>query len=204
MQASVDKHSFCVISEGGRALGTGFSFLRPDWIVTAKHVVFEHGLPRTRLILHGLGSAPRAARVIAASPEVDLAILTINEPRPNDRPMLPGHESLSAQKEVMWLGYSPSKSNLATGDLAIIVGQASVVERVERERSAIEVVLELGTDEVERGCSGGPVIADGGAVVGVIIEKCLGDGAARARATSIATLWDSLKIGVPDSWVVGS
>ena len=51
LKFTIDGRSiYLIIDEDlNQPLGTGFAFLRPRWIVTAKHVVVDQGLPRSNL-----------------------------------------------------------------------------------------------------------------------------------------------------------
>ena len=43
----------------GRAIGTAFAFVHPDWYVTAKHVVIEYGEPKDELLVSPSGVGER-------------------------------------------------------------------------------------------------------------------------------------------------
>ncbi len=77
---NIDGRAVCLIFDdtSQRAIGTGFVFLRPDWVVTAKHVVLEQGLPRSQLSLVFFRREEAIeAQVAVIHPSLDLAVLRL-------------------------------------------------------------------------------------------------------------------------------
>ena len=73
---TIDRHAVCFIGDAreDRTLATGFSFLRSEWIVTAKHVVLSQDRPRD-LVVWPLDGRPLPSTVIYMHPDLDLAVL---------------------------------------------------------------------------------------------------------------------------------
>lgn len=185
-----------------RPLATGFVFLRSNWIVTAKHVVEPP--PGCRSQWRDVHFRSRSgfvpARVFAASPETDVCILSLQGPAPCNRPLMPGNETLVTASGFVFAGYAPSKTT-TTGP-AILVCRAMSYGVQERERSSIERVLEFDTNEMERGFSGGPVLGEGGSVVGLLIQIVPDTTPPRGRATSIDGILGALRIDIAPDWKV--
>src|SRR5215813_14402177 len=83
-----DDFALCVV-RAPRGRGTGFAFLRPGWVVTAKHVVGKQPPAEPLQLLFREGPA-RPARVLFAHPQVDLAVLEVLGEAPCWTPFLPG------------------------------------------------------------------------------------------------------------------
>ena len=60
LTVTIDDKSLCLIHvpEG---TGTGFAFIRPEWVVTAKHVVFNGALNRDPITLTFLNAPTQSA-----------------------------------------------------------------------------------------------------------------------------------------------
>jgi S1-C subfamily serine protease len=206
MRFTIDQEAVGVIIDGSRRapLATGFVFLRSDWVVTAQHVVETR--PRAREWRPGLrfqskSGAPLAVRVHAACPDTDVCVLQLEAPSTCTRPLLPGNETLSTSKGVVYAGYSPTRSTAENG--VILFEHAREVDVEERERSLTERVLTFDGSEMEGGLSGGPVFGDGGSVVGVLMERVTTQaGAFKGRATSIEGLLRALKMEFDGSWLI--
>ncbi|HEY0030023.1 MAG TPA: serine protease [Bacteroidia bacterium] len=190
-------HQLCVIcdqDEIKNELGTGFRFLRKNWIVTAAHVVLNYDMPRQGLFAVFASPAPNRSflKVLAVHKEIDIAILEIlDEQQSVANPLFPGDDELSVSNGLVCFGYSPSKGSNIT---------ASWVNKYSkdfRERENTEIILEFVNGHIAAGSSGGPICGDGGVVVGVLINvfsNANNPGKISARATSIQNLMDVIKI----------
>jgi hypothetical protein len=191
MQVSFDVNSIGIVLDlvEQRALGTGFVLLRPNWIVTAKHVVMLNGLPRTEIAI--LVEAGRLrARVHAVHPEVDLAVLELLEPAVCKTPLFPSYAGFTGSNGMLSLGYSPTLSKQSSPGAGVVNGYPiASYETVVRERSGgNEEVITFKAPASEGGNSGSPVLGNGGGVVGVVIENFIENGVTLARATSLVPL----------------
>jgi hypothetical protein len=108
---TIDQKALAIIVDGsvGQAIGTGFVFIQPNWVITAKHVVFLEALPRRELLASPYKGSSIRARVIFAHPIVDLAVLELTR-RACDRPLFPAHHSLAGANSLVCAGYAPSKT----------------------------------------------------------------------------------------------
>jgi hypothetical protein len=175
-----------------KPIGTAFSFLRPHWFVTAKHVVMEYGEPRRNLTVAPNKLRPVTAHVLFAHPEVDLAVLEVAMPV-CDRPLYPGHHSLAGAKGLVFAGYAPSKPQ-ESGEPSIYVNEIPKFQVQVRERGAFdEDTILFAAPDSEGGHSGGPVFGEGGGVVGAIINRFHDGSGFVAQATSLAPLLASLQ-----------
>ena len=194
----IESTQICIICDSQEKtpqLGTGFFFLRPNWIVTAAHVVLEEfESPRKNLYLEfpdKQGITP-SVNVLAIHRENDIALLELatDEGRCS-KPFFPGYDELSVSKGLISLGYTPSRGKTIT------VSIAKVYEKSFREREDIETVLEFESQHIEGGSSGGPIFGDGGAVLGILINVFTIEEEPDkkfARATSISNLMAGIDI----------
>jgi S1-C subfamily serine protease len=137
--------------EAGGARGTGF-FVRPDTLVTNAHVVGHQTSVRIQA-----GGITYTARVAAASPAVDLAVLHVYAPDVHQRTLRLG-----------------SVGQARVGQEVVAVGSALGVLSNTVTRGIISAFRQLGdvtlvqTDAaINPGNSGGPLIDRTGAVIGV-------------------------------------
>ena len=189
----LNTYQVCIICDADESkpkLGTGFSFLRRDWIVTAAHVVINHGLPRENL--YGIFSnaiIKVQLKVIAIHKESDLAVLQItSQLNPCTLPLYPGYEDMSTSKGLVNCGFVPSRN-------ALVMNLVRSFSRYDREREKTETVLEFDGTNIEGGSSGGPIFGDGGVVLGVMTNLFpLEDQPNKkfARAVSIRSLMDAI------------
>jgi hypothetical protein len=186
---SIDHNSISLIVDGAqrRSLGTGFSFIQPNWVVTAKHVVLDQGLPRQKILVSPYKHVTVEARLLYAHPLVDLAVLEL----PSDicnRPLFPAHHSLAGSSGLICAGYAPSKTN-PVGPAVFFINEIPSFESELRERTGLnEELIVFDAAFSEGGHSGGPIFGSGGGVVGAIIENFASGGSLRARGTSLAPL----------------
>lgn len=197
---SIDQNAVSLVLDGAerRPLGTGFSLIRPNWIVTAKHVVLEDGLSRAQLLIGPSNRQPSIpARLLYAHPQIDLAVLEIDK-RLCDRPLYPAHHSLAGSRGLICAGFAPSKSTSEAGTVLVNHIPSFTVEVRERLNLKEELVV-FDAPYSEGGHSGGPIFGEGGGVVGVIIQNYSENGTLRARGTSLAPLIEELHFHATDS-----
>ena len=170
----------------GRPIGTAFVFIKPNWAVTAKHVVIDKGIPRSDLFLHFVRGESNA-RFLYADKHLDLAVLEVAM-SPCERPLFPAHTSLAGAGGLITAGYKPSKVG-TDGSPSIEVNSVPVFTVDTRNgREGPEESIFFEASFSEGGHSGGPVFGAGGGVVGVVIEHFKNGGKLTARAISIAPL----------------
>lgn len=188
-----DRYAIGVIRDEDikKPLGTTFVFVQPSWLVTAKHVVMERDIPRQRLEVAFADHYGYSVRVAFTHPKIDLAVLEI-EYKLCERPLYPGHHSLSQSRPLNFVGYAPTEPD-GEDDRVIRYGEIPTFDLELRSRhDGDEEVIIFPGDAMERGCSGGPILTSAGNVVGVIIEHTMGPGGPIARATSILPLVERL------------
>ncbi|MGJ3236809.1 S1 family peptidase [Marivirga sp.] len=194
----IESSQICIIcdkDEKKPQLGTGFVFLRPNWVVTAAHVVLDDfKAPRDKLYAEFPDNRKLElpVKVLAVHKENDIALLEIiGDTTPGSKPLFPGYVELSVSKGLISLGYTPSKGRTITASLA------KTYDKKIREREADETILEFESNQVEGGSSGGPIFGDGGAVLGILINVFTTEkepDKTFARATSILNLMNGIVI----------
>lgn len=195
MKVTIDKHAMCIINdkEVNHAIGTGFSFLKDTWIITAKHVVMKNGMPRNNLQLSFLEKGRINAKVFAVHPELDLALLIHEHPMLCEKPLMPGYYEFTNSKQLFYIGYSPSQSS--GFDLTMTVNLIKDYKTEIRERDESETLIYFNADFAESGNSGGAIIGEGGNVVAVAIETRETEKGRICTATSIRTILRNLNFG---------
>lgn len=174
-------------------IGTGFCFIRPDWIATAKHVVLLHGIPRQNLEVVFTDGISRRAEVYAWHPEIDIAILRLLDPGLCKIPLFPAYVRFTGQQGLISAGYKPSCSQKDERSFSIVFNRVKSWEIEHRSRiNSEEEVIIFHSEHIEGGHSGGPLFGQGGGVVGIVIETIYGQ--PYARGTSILSLLDGIEI----------
>jgi S1-C subfamily serine protease len=168
--------------------------LKPDWIVTARHVVSGQPLPQPIQLLFREGlSLP--ARVLFEHPQVDLAVLEVLGKTRCRAPFMPGDRA-PLPSGLLCIGYKPSVSDKDAGRYTWFVSRVDSYERSTRQRDGHEENLFIfPAPHGEPGHSGGPLLAPDGVVVGVVIDGITLGGQHVMRATSIAAVLDHLPFG---------
>jgi hypothetical protein len=192
---SIDRNAIQLVWDGDlkRPIGTSFSFLRPDWVVTAKHVVIESGFPRRNILVNFQGTF-HDARVYVCHPEIDVAVLRVANPSPCETPLFPSYARFTGRKGLVSAGFAPSLTEKAGTNLTVNVSKVNEFQIERRDRSASnEEVIFFPSACVEPGHSGGPMFGEGGGVVGVIIEAFTKNNVSYGRATSILSLLGALE-----------
>lgn len=136
--------------------GSGF-FVSPELVITNAHVVESNYSVALRL--SDGTSVP--ARVLRSSPEVDIAIVRVNDPRPAQATMVMGSVNTARPgQEVIAIG-----SALGMLQNTVTRGIVSAV------RNAGGVILIQTDAAINRGNSGGPLIDRSGRVIGITTLK---------------------------------
>lgn len=194
---TIDKYALQLIRDSDLQypIGTGFCFLRPNWIATAKHVVLVDGLPRHDLVVQFINGPSLGAEVYAWHPEIDVAILRTLHPSPCRTPLFPAYAHFTGQDGLISAGYMPSRSEKDKSSYSIVVNQVECWELEYRSRmNSEEEVIIFPSAHVEPGHSGGPLFGQGGGVVGIVIEAFAQEGEPYARGTSILSLLDGIEM----------
>jgi S1-C subfamily serine protease len=192
LSVTIDNKSLCVVHVPEGA-ATGFAFLRPEWVVTAKHVVVRDDLYRDPITVMFLNAASQRARVLFAHPRLDLAVLEVQGSSPCQTPLFPSNSRFTGGKGLICVGYAPSLSDKVGGRYTSFVNYVASFALDQRSRdSGDEELIVFEAPWAEQGHSGGPLLAEGGSVVGVVIEAVVLDGKPHLRGTSIHPLLRNL------------
>ena len=153
----------------GTGRGSGF-FIRPDLVVTNNHVV--EGQNSVTLKVAG---AQYTARVMTTSAAVDLALLQVYNPNPQQATLRLGTAATARPgEEVIAIGYAlGALSNTVTRGIVSALRQSGSVTLIQTDAA------------INPGNSGGPLIGRDGTVIGINsmgISKQVGEGLAFAIA----------------------
>jgi hypothetical protein len=182
----VDRHALCVV-KAARGAATGFVFLEPRFVVTARHVVTDHPEGEAVRILFE-GEEELAARAAFLHPQVDLAVLELLDRGPCRFPLQPAGTG-PWPGSLLCVGYKPSLSHPKDGRYTSFVSRVAGFEETRRQRDGYEERLFMfPAPDGEPGHSGGPLLTASGRVLGVIINGIDIGGRYFLRATSIAPL----------------
>ena len=135
----------------GTARGTGF-FIRPDLVVTNNHVI--EGQNSVQLVANG---TRYTARVMSASPSVDVALLQVFGANPQQPTLRLGSASTARPgEEVIAIGYAlGALSNTVTRGIVSAVRDSGGVTLIQTDAA------------INPGTSGGPLIDRNGNVIGI-------------------------------------
>jgi len=203
-------HALCTIDsirDGEHwRMGTGFVFLQRNWLVTAKHVVWDDTLQTLRNDLFVQSTDPKTkANIVSAikfylHPEYDLAVLELSEPI-CERPLYPAHQAAEEHDNLFAIGFSPSSSAVERINFSVIKIRSFETEYRERDLGT-EELIEFELEGAEGGNSGGPILGDGAGIVAVIGHGVQprnnenGSTTSKVRATGIQTIVDSLNFSL--------
>lgn len=187
---SLDPYAVAIISVLGeyhRPIGSGFFLLRPDRLITAKHVVCRDGVFRNNLTLVHPSDPTLSLHYL--HPQLDLAVLRV-QPTICSYPLAPSHERMVGAQGLVCAGYSPTRSDKAKRTYTMEFNSITSYTRERRERKGNEAedLILFQAPYAELGHSGGPILGSGGTVVGVVIEDFPCEGKTCARATSLHPL----------------
>ena len=158
----------------GSGRGSGF-FIRPDLVVTNNHVVEGQNSVTLRV-----AGAQYTARVTTTSAAVDLALLQVYNPNPQQVTLRLGTVATARPgEEVIAIGYAlGALSNTVTRGIVSALRQSGSVTLIQTDAA------------INPGNSGGPLIGRDGTVIGINsmgISKQVGEGLAFAIAVDHVT-----------------
>ena len=137
--------------ETGSGFGTGF-FVAPDTILTNVHVVSGN----TTVTIRRPGGATLSAHVEVTAPELDIAVMRVSSPDPN-QPTLTMGSGIHARagQEVITLGTPLGLQNTVTRGIVSAVREVGGLTLVQTDAA------------VNPGNSGGPLLDRAGEVIGI-------------------------------------
>jgi hypothetical protein len=157
--------------ETGAGSGSGF-FIKPDTILTNVHVVGGN----VSVTVRRQDSVTHAARVETTASELDIAVLRISNPDPNQATLRLGSGVRArAGQEVMALGSPLGLQNTVTRGIVSAVREVNGLTLVQTDAA------------INPGNSGGPLIARTGEVIGI---ATMGMRSAVAQGLSFAVAID--------------
>lgn len=139
--------------------GTGFFVSNRGHLITNEHVVSGC----SKVMVRG-AVAPTVAEVIATDKANDLALLKANVTPPRIANIRPNQERVQPGDKVVLIGY-PMEHGI-TGQYAVSTAQVINLRGPMDEPKWIQF-----TDSAQQGNSGGPLLDDGGNVIGVVVGK---------------------------------
>lgn len=203
---SVDARVFCTLFSLAdcewSAIGSGCVFMRRNLVLTAKHVVEDRpSLDSPIRVANGLKDGVELVSVNVTEywchPDIDIALLKLTD-HGTDRlkvshPLFPSHFSFNDRVGFAAVGYDRASSDPQSQLWVNKVHHVSKFSTVQRNRaSSDEYCIEFDAPWIAGGYSGGPLLSEGGGVIGVIIqvyesveETGGGKPSGRGRATSI-------------------
>ena len=205
-RAAIDDRAICLFVEKlqngtNHALGGGCFFMKPNIVLTARHVL-EGVVERQRPVF--LVNGREHGRLTGARPlhfypheNIDLALVEVsNESERPVRPLFPAHHSLSASDGFLAIGYDRDLSCNGTNSWVLKIERVASFQEEVRTRtdSPVEYILNFSAPWMKPGYSGGPVIAAGGGVAAVLIQQ-YGDASGESpmsagRATAVYPVID--------------
>jgi S1-C subfamily serine protease len=174
--------------ETNEGLGTGF-FISPDTILTNVHVVGS----ASTVTIRRAGGATQMARVDSRAPELDIAIVHISNPNPDQPTLAMGSASRTrAGQEVIALGSPLGLQNTVTRGIVSAVREVGGLTLVQTDAA------------INPGNSGGPLLDRTGQVIGI---TSLGMRSSVAQGLSFAIAIEhaqGLLAGKPSSGTAGT
>ena len=190
-----DEFALCTV-RSARGKGTGFALLKPNWIVTAKHVVSGQPLAQPIELLFGEGLVLPAS-VLFVHPRLDVAVLEAVGDTRCRAPFMPSPRG-PISSELLYVGYQPAMSDPNAGRSIAFVRAVHSYERTTRQRDGYEEILFIfPAPGGEPGRSGSPLLASRGSVIGVVFDSITLGGRHMMRATSILPVLDHLALATP-------
>jgi S1-C subfamily serine protease len=137
--------------EAGGGFGTGF-FVAPDTILTNVHVVSGN----TTVTIRRPGGATLSAHVEVTAPELDIAVMRVSSPDPNQATLTMGSGMHArAGQEVITLGTPLGLQNTVTRGIVSAVREVGGLTLVQTDAA------------INPGNSGGPLLDRAGEVIGI-------------------------------------
>ena len=190
-----DEFALCTV-RAARGTGTGFALSKPNWIVTARHVVSGQPLAQPIQLLFGEGLV-LPARVLFEHPQVDVAVLEVAGDTPCRAPFMPSERG-PISSGLFCVGYQPSMSDGNAGRYISFVRAVDSYERTTRQRDGYEEILFIfPAPRGQPGRSGNPLLASSGSVIGVVVDGITLGGRHVMRATSIVPVLEHLALATP-------
>jgi S1-C subfamily serine protease len=160
--------------DAGNARGSGF-FVRPDIVVTNEHVISGQSSVQVYA-----GGAKYTARVVSASVAIDLAVLQVYSPNPQQRTLRLGSTAMVRPgQEVIAIGNALGAfSNTVTRGIVSAVRKTDSVTLIQTDAA------------INPGNSGGPLLDRSGTVIGINsmgISRRISEGLGFAIAIEHAT-----------------
>ena len=158
----------------GNSRGSGF-FIKPDALLTNAHVVEGHSSVQVNA-----GGARYTARVVTSSTAIDMALLQVYNPNPQQRTLSLGSvDHARVGEEVIAIGFALGAfSNTVTRGIVSAVRKMGDVTLIQTDAA------------INPGNSGGPLLDRNGQVIGINsmgISKQVGEGLGFAIAIDTAT-----------------
>lgn len=191
---TIDKNAIETLwdCEEDRPIGTGFFFLRSDWMVTAKHITLTDELNKRSLAVVLKDHCIVKGKIVFIHPEIDISIIQFDQTTKCNTPLFPSYYKFTGANGLISVGYSPSlKDEDNRPNLFFNRIESFKIEKRGR-RSLDEETIVFKAPYIEGGFSGGPILGEGGGVVGIIIENFVSENEIYARATSILPLMKDL------------
>ncbi|WP_437584408.1 MarP family serine protease [Paramicrobacterium sp. CJ85] len=190
--ASVTRITANAPSCGTRSSGSGFVF-DDGLIMTNAHVVAG----ATDIVVEPPGEIPRAASVVYFDPDADIAVLSADE---LSTPILPFAQNPDSGQTVFFQGY-PFGGPFTTRSAAVVGTQSMSVNDIYEQHQVTRSVTTL-AGHVEPGNSGGPLVNEDGAVVGMIFAKAqnhsdVGYALSMAELAPVIAAADTFQSAVP-------
>jgi S1-C subfamily serine protease len=165
---------------GFKGCGSAFAVDPRGLLITALHVVADADTVNVQFP----GGDPQSAHVVAADVPNDLAVLQINA-QDQALPSLPVADSIRTGQDAIVIGYP-----LCSGpDPTVTKGIVSGLNRIAMGRPAFQIDAAMNP-----GNSGGPVLTNDGAVIGIADARLVRDlSGTPVQATNFAIPYDAIR-----------
>jgi hypothetical protein len=157
--------AFCQVDDAGthRAFGSGFFFMQPNLVATARHVVEDvMASRRPTYIMNGTGSRARVAQAwFPTDPGIDLALIRCDGPdlRAPHTPLYPASFKMNQAGGCIAIGLCLRRSNVELRNWTIEANHILHFQETKRDRGdSFEWVVDFEHSWMAGGFSGGPVL----------------------------------------------
>lgn len=180
----------CVV-QAERGTGLGFAFLKPQWVVTARHVVRDQRPGSAVTLVFAVGG-PSTGRVAALHPHVDLAVLEVTGDVHGVVPLTPPAGRPAEVQAVLCVASEAVTAADAAPSGRLRLLEVPSFERTRRHRDGREEDLFIFPTPLDGSPrSGGPLLAADGSVIGVVVDSIDLAGRTFIRATAIEAVLSS-------------